>query len=168
MLLVIMLLVLFGSVLSCGKKAGTTQASAPMPAVSAPKDTAVPVPASGESQGGQQKPKMTVAGAAGKVVINPKDGAEMVRVPAGDFVMGSTKSDVLAIAKINPDFETDYEFEYSAEMPQHKVRLGSYWIYKQEVTVKQYRKFCQDTGRAMPEEPKWGQKDDYPVGAVFF
>ena len=38
-----------------------------------------------------------------------------------------------------------------------------FWIYRNEVTVAQYRKFCEKTGCRMPEEPPWGWKDDEPV-----
>jgi formylglycine-generating enzyme required for sulfatase activity len=36
-------------------------------------------------------------------------------------------------------------------------------MYKYEVTVAQYRQFCQMTGHEMPEEPSWGWQDDHPV-----
>jgi formylglycine-generating enzyme len=75
--------------------------------------------------------------------INPKDGAQMMWVPAGEFLMG--------------------ESEGIAENSQHKVRLSGYWMYKYEVTVKQYRKFCKETGRKMPFAPRGGWMDDHPV-----
>ena len=79
-------------------------------------------------------------------MVNPKDGAEMVWVPAGEFLMGSTGDEV------NWD-----------ERPQRNVYLDGYWIYKTEVTVAQYRKFCEATNREMPEAPEWGWKEDHPV-----
>jgi formylglycine-generating enzyme required for sulfatase activity len=78
--------------------------------------------------------------------INPKDGAEMVYVAAGEFLMGSKEGE-----------------GYSDERPQHTVYLDGYWIYKTEVTVAQYRKFCQATGRAMPSVPSWGWQDAHPI-----
>ncbi|MBM3241214.1 formylglycine-generating enzyme family protein [Candidatus Poribacteria bacterium] len=84
----------------------------------------------------------------GTIAQNPIDGAEMVFIPEGEFIMGSDKSkDSLA---------------YGDELPQRKVYLDGYWIYKYEVTVAQYRKFCQETGRQMPEEP-WEWQDDHPI-----
>ena len=71
--------------------------------------------------------------------VNPRDGAEMIYIPAGEFTVGSD------------------------EKPQHKVYLDGYWIYKYEVTVAQYRKFCKATGLNMPEAPSWGWKDDRPM-----
>jgi formylglycine-generating enzyme required for sulfatase activity len=43
------------------------------------------------------------------------------------------------------------------------VYLDAYYIYKTEVTVAQYRTFCQATGRKMPEPPSWGWQDAHPV-----
>lgn len=49
------------------------------------------------------------------------------------------------------------------EKPQHTVYLDGYWIYKYEVTVAQYRKFCTATGEHMPCAPEWGWDDDSPI-----
>ncbi|MEI6212372.1 MAG: SUMF1/EgtB/PvdO family nonheme iron enzyme, partial [bacterium] len=43
---------------------------------------------------------------------------------------------------------------FKDELPQRKVHLDAYYMYKTEVTVAQYRKFCQATGRALPPEPR--------------
>ncbi|MBI3922092.1 MAG: SUMF1/EgtB/PvdO family nonheme iron enzyme [Armatimonadetes bacterium] len=79
-----------------------------------------------------------------KMEINPIDGAEMVYIPAGEFIMGRDKG------------EDD-------EKPMHTVYLDSYWIYKYEVTVAQYRSFCQATNRKMPRAPDWGWKKNHPI-----
>ena len=73
---------------------------------------------------------------------NPRDGAKMVYIPPGPFFMGDADQD---------------------DNPLRTVKLGGFWIYKNDVTVAQYRKFCQGTGRVMPEEPEWGWKDDHPM-----
>ena len=80
---------------------------------------------------------------AGATRINPKDGAVMVYVPAGEFVMGDD--------------------QMPRSSPRRTVTLDAFWIYKNDVTVAQYRKFCQATGRQMPQTPTWGWKDDHPV-----
>jgi formylglycine-generating enzyme required for sulfatase activity len=83
-------------------------------------------------------------------IINPKDGAEMILIPAGEFIMGSDKSKD-GMAQDN-------------EQPQRKVYLDGYYIYKYEVTVSQYRKFYQETKRQMmPLAPSWGWQDNHPV-----
>jgi len=91
--------------------------------------------------------------------VNPKDGAEMVWAPAGEFLMGSTDADIADVVqrrdKLRPELFDD-------EKPQHKVYLDGYWIYKYAVTVAQYRKFCAETDRKMPEQPDWSS-DRHPV-----
>ena len=82
--------------------------------------------------------------------VNAKDGAEMVLVPAGEFMMGA-------------DPAADSEERKAVNAPKHSVTLEKYWIYKYDVTVAQYRKFCSETGRAMPAEPSWGWRDDHPI-----
>ncbi len=94
---------------------------------------------------------------AGKVVmgkgmsVNPKDGAVTILVPAGKFLMGSADTD--KDAKVN-------------QKPRHTVYLDSYLIYRDLVTVAQYREFCKATGTEMPEAPDWGWEDDHPMVLV--
>jgi len=61
---------------------------------------------------------------------NSKDGAEMVYVPAGEFLMGASEDDFLA--------EED-------EKPQRTVLLDGFWIYKHEVSNTKYRS-CIEAG----------------------
>lgn len=68
--------------------------------------------------------------------LNPTDQAEMIWVPGGTFTMGSIEGVGL-----------------DREHPAHQVTLSGYSIYKYEVTVAQYRKFCSATSRALPEFP---------------
>jgi formylglycine-generating enzyme required for sulfatase activity len=68
--------------------------------------------------------------------ISPIDGAEMVYVPAGDFLMGSLKSDKNA---------------YQNEMPQHEVTLDAFWIDKTEVTNASYAQ-CVQAGACDPPQ----------------
>jgi len=54
-----------------------------------------------------------------KMKVNRKDDAEIVFVPAGEFMMGSDNG-------------------AEDEMPEHTIYLDDYWIYKNEVTNAQY------------------------------
>ncbi|MHB9134062.1 MAG: formylglycine-generating enzyme family protein [Armatimonadota bacterium] len=90
---------------------------------------------------------------------NPKDGATMVWVPAGAFLMGTTNADITDMQKRRPSWKTAW---FDDEKPQHTVVLDGYWIYKYEVTVGQYRKYCKATGEKMPELSAWS-KDDHPM-----
>jgi len=93
------------------------------------------------------KPADTSAAIApGAEKTNPKDGATMVYVPAGEFLMGSKEGE-----------GCDWE------RPQRKVTLDGFYIYKYDVTVAQYRRFCAETRRAMPPEPNWKWQDNHPI-----
>ena len=92
--------------------------------------------------------------------INPKDGAVMVYIPEGEFIMGTSDNQ---IDDLFGQFKNWNRSWFDDEKPQHHVYLDGYWIYKQEVTVTQYRKFCQEAGREMPKAPSWGWQDDHPV-----
>lgn len=97
---------------------------------------------------------------AGQVAVNRADGARMVWVPAGEFAMGSTAEDVARLVRVNPRLNAE---SLACEMPRRKVYLDGYWIYRTEVTVAQYRRFCEATDRPMPNPPDWGWKDNHPV-----
>ncbi len=84
---------------------------------------------------------------------------EMVLVEGGSFKMGNSQG----------DFD---------EKPVHTVKLNSFEISKYEITVKQYREFCEATGHKFPVKPtevwyiehdraaKWVWADDKPISKV--
>ena len=92
--------------------------------------------------------------------INPKDDAVMVYVPKGEFIMGISESQINALSQQFRNWDGAW---FDDEKPQHHVYLEGYWIYKYEVTVAQYRKFCEKTGHKMPKAPSWGWQDDHPI-----
>lgn len=69
---------------------------------------------------------------------------EMVLINGGSFQMG----------------QADGEFD---EKPIFKVTLNDFQIGKYEVTVAQYRAFCEATGHSMPKKPKFGRQEDHPI-----
>jgi formylglycine-generating enzyme len=68
---------------------------------------------------------------------------ELVEIPAGSFLMGSS-----------PDKGTP------AEWPEHKVTLDKFLISRFEITNAQFEQFCKATGRPFSIDPHW--KDEYP------
>lgn len=92
--------------------------------------------------------------------INPKDGAEMVLIPAGEFLMGTSEAELTAWLLAYPGYVHEL---FKSELPQHKVYLDAFYLYKTEVTVAQYRKFCKATKREMPFEPDWKWQDTNPI-----
>ncbi|HAN77618.1 MAG TPA: hypothetical protein DCQ31_07510 [Bacteroidales bacterium] len=82
-------------------------------------------------------------------LLNAQKYAEMLKnyailVEGGSFEMGSNDGD-------------------KDEQPVHKVTLKTFYISKFEVTVSQYRTFCEATGAPMPAAPSWGWTDNHPI-----
>lgn len=50
----------------------------------------------------------------------------------------------------------------------NEIKMPSFSISKYEITVEQYRAFCDDTGRPMPESPEWGWLKNHPIVNVNF
>jgi len=70
-----------------------------------------------------------------------------ITIPEGTFLMGcSAVRDC-----INDD------------RPAHSVSLSEFEISDREVTVSQYRTFCEATGRSMPSKPFWGWDEEHPI-----
>lgn len=61
--------------------------------------------------------------------VNPVDGAMMVFIPEGEFLMGSDEDDF-----------------FEDEMPAHLVYLDSYWVYQTEVTNQHFAEFIAASG----------------------
>lgn len=84
----------------------------------------------------------------------------MVWVPEGEFLMGSTDAEIAKLVSENSGYKEEW---FKSEKPQHTVYLDGYWMYKNEVTVAQYRKYCAETGKQMPTPPSWGWIDSHPM-----
>lgn len=89
---------------------------------------------------------------------------EWITIPAGEFVMGSTREEVETAyknAKLRSSLLEKYTFE--AEVPRHKVFLSEYQISRYEITNAQYRSFVEATNRPAPRgqqgEEIWKDED---------
>ncbi len=80
-------------------------------------------------------------------------GMEFVRIPAGEFLMGSDR-------RKDPKAQDD-------ELPQHKAFLDEYLIALVPVTNRQYKAFVDTTGHRIPNHWKGGKvpdgKENHPV-----
>ncbi|MBC8231917.1 formylglycine-generating enzyme family protein [bacterium] len=84
-----------------------------------------------------------------KKIVAKKDKAEMILIPAGEFLMGSTKKEAR-------DTEEKWGLKeglLESETPQHIVYLDAFYIDKYEVTNAQYQKFVDETGHRVPAVP---------------
>ena len=133
-----------------------------------------------------------------RVVISPAPkapdfenaiGMELMKIPAGEFRMGSTDEEINTLLAEHKDHRWVKDY-VPAEAPQHKVRISSdFLIGKFEVTVGQFRKFVsatqykteaekrggalvyvdgkwQDKRDASWKKPYLPQTDDHPVVCV--
>ena len=76
-----------------------------------------------------------------------KESIQWVKVEGGTFQMGCQKTE----ADCYPDEE------------QHKVTVSSFSISKYEITVAQFRYYCEQTGNQMPPAPHFGWEDNAPI-----
>jgi formylglycine-generating enzyme required for sulfatase activity len=84
--------------------------------------------------------------------ISPKDGMPQVLIPEGSFTIGS------------PDGQGRDD-----EHPQRRVTVSAYWMDSHDVTVAQYRRFCQATGYdSHVDPPAWGWQDSHPMVNVSY
>jgi formylglycine-generating enzyme required for sulfatase activity len=87
------------------------------------------------------------------VILGRRDGAPMVLVPGGTFVMGNDSGP-------------------RAEAPSHKVRLSTYYIDQHEVTVRQFQLFLSETQYHGQPAKGWSEdfrkipSDAYPMVMV--
>jgi formylglycine-generating enzyme required for sulfatase activity len=102
-------------------------------------------PTGGKTTAAESRPKVGPS----KEIIG-KDSAPMVLVPAGSFLMGSTKDEVDraiqdGIKEMGVDQQT-CEGWYRPELPQHKVQLDSFYLDKYELTNRLFAKFVEAMG----------------------
>ena len=109
------------------------------------------MPLSGTKKEQAPPPARRETGPLPPTIINEKDGAELILVPAGNFLRGSLEG------QGDPD-----------ERPQRDIYLDAFYIARYPVTNRQYRKFLQETGHEAPpylNDPLYGP-DDQPVVGV--
>jgi len=100
-----------------------------------------------------------------RVVISPAPkasdfensiGMEFMRIPSGEFLMGSTDDEIKALLAEHKDYKWVKDY-VPAEAPRHQVRLSNdYLMGRFEVTVGQFRKFVDATGHKTQAEKSGG------------
>jgi formylglycine-generating enzyme required for sulfatase activity len=86
------------------------------------------------------------------VRINSTDGAAMVWVPGGEFLMGVDLQEIDAIWR-RLGWPEKWKARARLEAPMRRVRVDGFWLYRTEITNAQYRRFCQSTGHRAPAFP---------------
>jgi formylglycine-generating enzyme required for sulfatase activity len=80
--------------------------------------------------------------AAQEIVFAPRGGYELVRIPGGEFLMGS------------PDSEEERD---KNEGPQHPVRVPDFYLGRYPVTNEEYSRFLSENSKA-PEPAYWADR----------
>lgn len=104
-------------------------------------------------------------GGAKNEVSRNSIGMQFVRIPAGEFLMGSEESPK-ALAQAFPALERERFEQLQDEGPVHRVRISkAFWLGQHEVTVGQFRRFLQASAY-VPESLRdgtggYGYRKDY-------
>ncbi len=87
--------------------------------------------------------------------MNPVDGAALVRVPGGSFVMGS---DRLEVDRLWDRYGWDRRWldaqvggtDWIGELLPHRVWIDGFELYREPVTIGQYHRFMIESGHSAP------------------
>lgn len=106
---------------------------------------------------------MGAAQAQGGVAVTDSEGHELLRIAAGEFLMGGVETPEAAVAAF-PDADVA-PAALADEYPRHRVRIGkAFLLARYEVTVGQFRRFVEATGYRTEAESDgtggWGYNAD--------
>jgi len=73
---------------------------------------------------------------------------EMVKIPAGSFLMGTEEAEVI---RLNKEYKTDW---YENEKPQHRLNLQEFYLGKYPVTQEQYQAVMRNNPSYFKDNPK--------------
>lgn len=100
------------------------------------------------------------------VIVNETDGSEMLLIPSGTYLIGSTPAQTTVLIDKDDRLSADF---FHTEHPQHSVSLPAFYIDRYPVTNAQYAAFIATTGYPTPKywthAPQMGVEEPFPVGA---
>ena len=87
-----------------------------------------------------------------EVIFGEQDSKEMILIPAGEFLMGTTEAMAKDLAEqVGQDF-------FSRETPQHRVHLPDFYIDRYAVTNAEFQRFVEATSyRTQAEKDGYGR-----------
>lgn len=86
---------------------------------------------------------------------NDTDGASLVLVPEGTYVMGSERENVQALWHAMGWDRRWFDHQvggnrWIGELHEHEVEISAFWMYEEPVTIGQYHVYMEDTGKEAP------------------
>lgn len=90
-------------------------------------------------------------------------GLEMVEIPAGKFLMGTSIAEIDEEKRIAPHSPLG---SFPFEMPQHEVEVPSFYLGKYEVTQAQWKAVAKLSKGNLDPDPSHFEGDDLPVEQV--
>lgn len=113
---------------------------------------------------------LLTAGACASEVERNSLGMTFVRLPAGEFLMGSDETPA-SLALAYPLMEDRRFTELGDESPVHRVRISrAFWMGQHEVTVAQFRRFLEASGHVAESVADstggYGWRADYDPAAT--
>ena len=109
-----------------------------------------------------EAPRMQKEKIAERLLFEP----QVVQVPAGKFLMGTTPAQAKQVLASISDKE-NWKNRLGWEQPQHEVQLSEYAIGKYPVTNREYQAYLQESGASPPrnwdEDQYPAEKGDHPV-----
>ena len=83
--------------------------------------------------------------------VAPDKNLEMITIPAGEFVMGTSEAQVRRLV-LKEDWAQEWHDKqlFKIEQPQHRVSVGAFAIAQVPVTNADYHRFVWETGHRTP------------------
>jgi formylglycine-generating enzyme required for sulfatase activity len=163
-------LIVIGVIAGAGSAVAATSAAPTAsitPAQARPLERVAPAPSCNPNAVIWRTPEPPLHPQKGDLWVNPKDGMELIYLPAGEFTMGSSTAELQAWLEAHTGDEDSW---FAEERPQCRIKLKAYWIGRTEVTNAQYRRFVEATGRDAPEHWRGGKiptgLENFPVVMV--
>ena len=133
---------LFGAVALYNDFSGNTEDAVAIPSPYDASDSTPPAPTAEDKTIDTNNATATTPVIKKKTATRLPFEPEMVRIPAGTFMMGSPESE----KNRNPN-----------EGPQHEVTIAAFKMGKYEVTFEEYDAFAKATNRKLPNDRGWGR-----------
>lgn len=108
----------------------------------------------------------------GDIKFREKDSMEMVFVPSGTFLMGSSNKQIdMAMDDCKKMYHGESDCQrhiyLRQEQPQHEVYLDAFWIDKTEITNAQYCRFLNTEGNKTINGVKWFEPGAGHRGVIY-